>query len=90
MLLSLPYLFLIPFIQFPALDFMGTLSLPDLQEDRSCSERREMSQDTWAESGWLKSSGWLDSWNPPGMSGSNSPHSAMKMANSTVPSLSKR
>lgn len=35
MVLSLPYLFLIPFIQFPALDLMGTLSLPDLQEDRS-------------------------------------------------------
>lgn len=61
MLLSLPYLFLIPFIQVPVLDLTGTLSLPDLQEDCSCSEHREMSQDTWGEPGWLKSSGWLES-----------------------------
>lgn len=54
-LLSLPYLFLIPLIQFPALDLTGTLSLPDLQEDRSCSENRETSRDTWGEPGWLKS-----------------------------------
>lgn len=60
MLLSLPYLFLIPFIQVPHLDLTGTLSLPDLQEDRSCNEHREMSQDAWGEPGWLKSSGWLD------------------------------
>lgn len=60
-LLPLPYLFLIPFVQVPALDLPRTLSLPDLQEDGSCSEHRERSQDTWGEPGRLKSSGWLES-----------------------------
>lgn len=91
--LAAAHLVLVPPVQVPVQDHTGPLPLPDLQEHSGCSGARRVSRASlgWvrggaqgAGAGWSRSSGW-----PPGAR-SDLPHRAMKMANSTVPSLSKR
>ena len=79
--LAQPHLVLVPPVQVPLQDHTGSLPLPQLQEHGGCSrEKAEASRCVPAACGARL---------PPGCRG-DSPHSAMNMANSTVPSLSKR
>lgn len=91
--LAAPHLVLIPPVQVPVQHHTSSLPLPDLQEHRGCSGRR-VSLCPWHGPG-VAAQGTGDRCGPgaqiaPTGALSDSPHRAMKMANSTVPSLSKR
>ena len=83
------HLVLVPPIQVPVQDHSGSLPLPDLQEDRGWGGGGE-----GAGLGWWQGAGSGPGAQaappPPSQRPSDSPHRAMKMAKSTVPSLSKR